>query len=104
MILNLKNLNKITSSSQIFPLKDPSKLLFIHCDIFDHYTGLQFIDKGLAAVSCSLNTPRLGGVGFGSGLTGKLGRAWVGAWVVHGVGVRGVGVRGVRVHGGWGLG
>ena len=35
----------------------------------------------LAAVSCSLSVPRLGGVKFGFWLTGKLGRAWVGAWV-----------------------
>ena len=41
----------------------------------------------IAAVSCSLVTPRLGGVKMGLGLTGKLGRAWVGAWVVlHGGG------------------
>ena len=38
--------------------------------------------------SSSLNVPRLGGVRFGFWLTGKLGRAWDGAWVVHGV-VRG---------------
>ena len=31
-------------------------------------------------------------------MTGKLGRAWVGAWVVHGV-VHGVVVHGVVVHG-----
>ena len=35
----------------------------------------------LAAVSCSCVTPGLAGLGFGSGTTGKLGRAWV---VVHG--------------------
>ena len=39
-----------------------------------------------AAVSCAY---RLGGVGLGCGMTGKLGRAWVGAWVgawlVHGL-------------------
>ena len=35
-----------------------------------------------AAVSCSSNAYRLGGVGFGSGTTGKLGHAWV----VHGIG------------------
>ena len=34
----------------------------------------------VAAVSCSLNTPRLGGAKLGLGLTGKLGLAWVGAW------------------------
>ena len=39
----------------------------------------------LAAVSCSTNALRLGGVGLGSGSTGKLGHAWVCAWeVVHG--------------------
>ena len=27
----------------------------------------------------------LGGVKMGSGMMGKLGRAWVGAWVVHGM-------------------
>ena len=30
-----------------------------------------------AAVSCSLNAPRLGGVRLGLGLTGKPGRAWI---------------------------
>ena len=39
-----------------------------------------------AAVSFSPVEYRLGGVGLGSGMTGKQGRAWVGAWVVHGVG------------------
>ena len=29
---------------------------------------------------------RLGGVRLVSGTTGKLGSAWVGAWVVHGIG------------------
>ena len=38
-----------------------------------------------AAVSCSLNAYRLGGLKMGLGLTGKLGRAWVGAWMVSGV-------------------
>ena len=33
-----------------------------------------------AVVSCSLDVPRLGGVRLGSGTTGRLGRAWVGAW------------------------
>ena len=37
-----------------------------------------------AAVSCSLVGYMLGGVKMGSGTTGKLGLAWVGAWVVHG--------------------
>ena len=35
-----------------------------------------------AAVLCSPIPYWLGGVGLGLGLTGKLGRAWVGAWVV----------------------
>ena len=35
----------------------------------------------LAAVSCSPTWCRLGGAGLGFWLTGKLGRAWVGAWV-----------------------
>ena len=35
----------------------------------------------LAAVSCSSDAYRLGGVKIGLGLMGKLGRAWVGAWV-----------------------
>ena len=34
-----------------------------------------------AALSCSLTGPRLGGAGLGFWLMGKLGRAWVGAWV-----------------------
>ena len=41
--------------------------------------------KYIAAVSCIVDAPRLGGAGLGSGTTGKLYRAWVGAWVVHGV-------------------
>ena len=44
--------------------------------------------KPIAAVSCSLDTLRLGGVGFVFWLMGKLGRAWVGAWRgawVHGM-------------------
>ena len=39
----------------------------------------------IAAVSYSLSVPMLGRVRLGLGLTGKLGRAWVGAWVVDGV-------------------
>ena len=39
----------------------------------------------IAAVSCYSGGPRLGGVGLGSGTTGKLGRAWIGVWVVHGM-------------------
>ena len=34
-----------------------------------------------AAVSCSHILYRLGGVKMGLGLMGKLGRAWIGAWV-----------------------
>ena len=33
-----------------------------------------------AAVSCSPDAYRLPATGFLSGMTGKLGRAWVGAW------------------------
>ena len=43
--------------------------------------------KYQAVVSCSPNVYRLGGYGLGCGSTGKLGRAWVGAWhgaLVHG--------------------
>ena len=40
-----------------------------------------------AAVSCSPDVYRLGGVGLGFWLTGKLGRAWVGSW--HGAWVHG---------------
>ena len=36
------------------------------------------------AVSCSPDVNRLGVVGLGCWLTGKLGRAWVSAWVEHG--------------------
>ena len=43
--------------------------------------------NSIAAVSCSPDAYRLGGAGFGFGMTGKLGRAWCrcmgGAWV-HG--------------------
>ena len=41
-----------------------------------------FISNYSAAVSFVADVYRLGGVGLGSGLTGKPGRAWVGAWVV----------------------
>ena len=41
----------------------------------------QMFQVNTAAVSCSANAYRLGGVGLGSGMMGKLGRAWVGAWV-----------------------
>ena len=37
-------------------------------------------NQHIAAVSCSLNVSRLGGVKMGFWLTGKLGRAWVGTW------------------------
>ena len=40
--------------------------------------------KGSAAVSCSPVPYRQAGLGLV--LTGKLGRAWHGAWVVHGGG------------------
>ena len=46
---------------------------------------------GIAAVSCSPDAFRLGGVGFGFWLTGKLGPAWVSAWVVHGISEVGLG-------------
>ena len=39
--------------------------------------------KDLAAVSFSPDAYRLPAMGFGIWLTGKLGRAWRGAWVVH---------------------
>ena len=48
-------------------------LFVIHCETF----------LNIALVSCSSTGCRLGGVKMGSGSTGKLGRAWVGAWV-HG--------------------
>ena len=43
---------------------------------------LIFISNYSAAVSFVADVYRLGGVGLGSGLTGKPGCAWVGAWVV----------------------
>ena len=49
-----------------------------------------------AAVSCAY---RLGGVGLGYGMTGKLGRTWVGAWLVHGW-CMGWCIVGAWVHGG----
>ena len=39
--------------------------------------------NSVAAISFSLSVPRLDGVKFGFWLTGKLGCAWVCAWVVH---------------------
>ena len=55
-------------------------LAFGYEDLFDVF-------KWVAAVSCSPDAYRFGGVGFGFWLTGKLGRAWHrcmdGAWV-HG--------------------
>ena len=57
--------------------------------------GVHLFDH-LAAVSCSAVPYRLGGVGFVFWMTGKLGRAWVGAWVgawvVHGISAWGYGV------------
>ena len=41
--------------------------------------------KSRATVSCSPLNVRLGGVGLWSWLTGKLGSAWVGAMMVHGL-------------------
>ena len=52
------------------------------------FPNIIYTHKGIVVVSCSLIVPRLGGVGFGFGLMGKLGGAWhrcMGAWVVHGV-------------------
>ena len=40
-----------------------------------------FIENAAAAVSCSASPYDSGGLTLGSGTTGKLGRAWVGAWV-----------------------
>ena len=40
--------------------------------------------QAIAAVSCIADAYWLGGVGLGPGTTGKLARAWVGAWMVHG--------------------
>ena len=34
--------------------------------------------------ACNLDAPRFPATGFALGLMGKLGRAWVGAWLVHG--------------------
>ena len=45
----------------------------------DHYC-LNDTRYVIAAVSCSLSVHRLGRVGLGLGLTGKLGHAWVSAW------------------------
>ena len=36
------------------------------------------LENYAAAVSCSPVVPQLGGIGLGSGSTGKLGHAWVG--------------------------
>ena len=41
--------------------------------------------QNITAVPCSPDAYRLGGVRLGSGTMGKLGRAWVGAWGVHGM-------------------
>ena len=48
----------------------------------EYLSHLSFIQDTRAAVSCSSVTARLGGIGFGIWLMGKLGRAWVGAWHV----------------------
>ena len=40
------------------------------------------ISQAEAAVSCGANALQLGGVKMGLGLMGKLGCAWVGAWVL----------------------
>ena len=42
------------------------------------------ITNYIAAVLCSSNMVSLAEAGLGFWLTGKLGRAWVGEWVVHG--------------------
>ena len=60
-------------------------ILFLFCLIQLYYCRF-----ASAAVSCSSVRYSTGGVGFGFWLTGKLGRAWVGAWMVHGM-----------VHGWW---
>ena len=39
----------------------------------------------IGAVPCSLTGHMLGGAGLGFGMMGKLGREWVGAWLVHDV-------------------
>ena len=43
-----------------------------------------FLERGghTAAVSCSPDACLLGGAGLGIWLTGKLGHAWVGAWLM----------------------
>ena len=43
--------------------------------------GIEKTREGTAAISCSPDVSRFGGAGLGFWLTGKLGRAWVGAWV-----------------------
>ena len=58
----------------------------------------------IAAVQCSPIGPRLGGVGLVKILTGKLGRAWVGAWVGAWHGAWVVGLVMLRQCGGWGGG
>ena len=54
--------------------------------------------QGIAAVLCSSIPYSSAGVGLGSGLglTGKLGRAWVGAWVHGGCDLCGHGLAGPR--------
>ena len=56
-----------------------------------------FLTYNITAVSCSPDVASSGGLKMGIWLTGKLGRAWVGAWpgawVVHGIGVPDMGCR-----------
>ena len=46
---------------------------------FDNSLSIKFV-KSIAAVSCNPDVYKLGGAGLRFWLTGKLGRAWVGAW------------------------
>ena len=55
-----------------------SKML---CDIVQIL--IQITCKTIVAVYCSLSIAQLGGVGLGSGTTGKLGRAWVHGCVIR---------------------
>ena len=47
----------------------------------DNYTKMTRISRNIAALSCSPAPYYPAGVRLGFWLTGKLGRAWVGAWV-----------------------
>ena len=49
-------------------------------DVSAFYILSGLIRKWVAAISCSAMSYRLGRVGFGFWLTGKLGCAWIGAW------------------------